>query len=110
MMKREYSTASGSATSSAEHSAQRWRVYLVRCADDTLYAGVTTDVDRRVRQHNGEVSGGARYTANRRPVELAWQQACSSRSLAQMMEAQVKQLSRAEKHNLIRGLLTLDAS
>lgn len=110
MMKREYSTGSGRATSSDERPAQCWWVYLLRCADATLYAGVTTDVERRMRQHNGEASGGARYTASRRPVELVWRQACPSRSVAQTMEAKVKQLSRSQKQDLIRGMLTWSES
>ena len=47
-----------------------WHVYLLRCADDTLYCGVTTDLDRRLAQHNGRLAGGARYTRPRRPVAL----------------------------------------
>ncbi|MGB0189286.1 MAG: GIY-YIG nuclease family protein, partial [Aequoribacter sp.] len=51
-----------------------WIVYILNCADGTLYTGVTTDVERRLRQHNGEIVGGARYTRVRRPVAIVWQQ------------------------------------
>ena len=46
---------------------ETWQVYLVECADHTLYCGVTKDTERRVAQHNGEKRGGARYTRSRRP-------------------------------------------
>ena len=47
-----------------------WQVYLLRCADQSLYAGVTTDLDRRLQQHNGQLAGGARYTQARRSTRL----------------------------------------
>ena len=78
-----------------------WWVYLVRCADHTLYCGVTVNLLRRVRQHNGELAGGARYTRVRRPVELVWQKSASSRSEAQQFEAQTRRLSRQDKQRLI---------
>lgn len=78
-----------------------WVVYILSCADGTLYTGVTTDVDRRVRQHNGELVGGARYTRVRRPVTLAWYQGCDSRGQACQYEAQIKALSRLQKERLI---------
>jgi putative endonuclease len=77
-------------------------VYLLRCGDGTLYAGVARDVGRRLRQHNGELVGGARYTRGRRPVELLWWEACADRAAAQRREAAIRRLSRAEKIRLIR--------
>ena len=74
-----------------------WCVYLLRCADDTLYTGVTTDVQRRLRQHNGELTGGPRYTRGRRPVQLLWSEAALDRTSAQSREAAIKQLSRDAK-------------
>jgi putative endonuclease len=79
-----------------------WQVYLLRCADGSLYAGVTTDLSRRLRQHNGELAGGARYTRGRRPVALVWSESCAARSNAQLREAEIRRLSRAEKLALIR--------
>lgn len=78
-----------------------WWVYLVCCADHTLYCGVTVNLERRLRQHNGELVGGARYTRVRRPVELVWKKSASSRSEAQQLEAQMRRLSRQEKQRLI---------
>jgi putative endonuclease len=78
-----------------------WQVYLLRCADGTLYTGIARDVQRRLRQHNGELAGGARYTRGRRPVELLWVEACDSRSEAQTREAVIRRLPRAGKLALI---------
>ena len=74
-----------------------WWVYMVRCADGTIYTGCTTDLKRRVRQHNGEIRGGAKYTAARRPVTLAGTCEAVNRSVAQSIEMQLKKLPRAEK-------------
>ena len=82
------------------NSDNSWFVYLVRCSDGSFYAGVTTDLERRVRQHNGEIVGGANYTRARRPVALAWYEACENRSVAQQREYSVRRLSRREKQRL----------
>ena len=76
-------------------------VYIVRCADGTLYTGIATDVERRVGEHNGEKPNGARYTSARRPVSLVFRAAFASRSEACKEEFRIKQLSRAEKDLLI---------
>lgn len=79
-----------------------WHVYLLRCHDGTLYCGVTTDLERRLAQHNA--GKGAKYTATRRPVALAWCEPRETRSEAQKREAAIKQLSRGEKLALARAL------
>ena len=82
-------------------SAQ-WYVYMLRCADGTLYTGIATDVKRRVAEHNDEGGRlGARYTRARRPVELVYQEPAANRSEAGKREYQVKQLPREEKQALI---------
>lgn len=78
-----------------------WHVYMLRCADGSLYTGVATDLDRRVKQHNGELVGGARYTRGRRPVELVWSESCTDRAEAQQREAALKALSREDKLRLL---------
>lgn len=80
-----------------------WHVYLLRCADGSLYTGVATDLARRLRQHNGELTGGARYTQGRRPVELVWSETCDSRADAQVREAQIKKLPRRDKLALAKA-------
>ena len=74
-------------------------VYLLRCADGTLYCGWSVDLERRLRQH--EAGTASRYTRSRRPVELVWSVACADRSEAMREEARVKRLKRAEKRALI---------
>jgi putative endonuclease len=79
-----------------------WYVYILKCADGSLYAGVARDLQRRLRQHNGELVGGSRYTRGRRPVELLWSDTEPDRSSAQRREASIKKLSREEKLRLLR--------
>lgn len=74
-----------------------WHVYLLECADGTLYCGVTTDLVRRLAEHNGEARGGARYTQPRRPVRLVASRGCADRSEAQRLEAHVRRFPRAAK-------------
>jgi putative endonuclease len=77
----------------------KWHVYLLRCGDGSLYAGVTTDLTRRVREHGAGT--GAKYTRARLPVRLVWSVGVASRSAAQKREAAVKKLSRREKLALV---------
>ena len=77
-----------------------WFVYLVRCADSSFYTGVTTNLARRLRQHNGEIAGGAGYTRGRRPVCLVWSEACIDRSHAQRREYVVRRIPRSTKLRL----------
>ena len=78
-----------------------WIVYILRCADNTLYTGITTDADRRISEHNKDNKKGARYTRARRPVMLAYQEQCDNRSQASLREHQIKKLARKEKLKLI---------
>ena len=82
-------------------AAKPWQVYIVRCADGTLYTGVAMDVARRVTEHNGSGTRGARYTRSRRPVKLVYQQKAANRAAACKREYRIKQLSRREKLALI---------
>ena len=82
-------------------ATKRWYVYIVRCADGTLYTGVAMDVVRRVAEHNGVRSKGARYTRARRPVKLMYREKAASRSAACKREYRIKQLSRIEKLALV---------
>ena len=78
-----------------------WSVYLLECADGTLYTGIARDLARRLGQHNGERAGGPRYTRGRRPVRLLWSESAASRSEAQRREAAIKNLNRQQKLRLI---------
>jgi len=77
-----------------------WHLYVVKCGDDTLYTGITTDITRRVNEHNAS-SRGAKYTKTRRPVTLVYSKAYPNKSLAMKAEYRFKQLTRVEKLNLI---------
>ncbi|REL28342.1 GIY-YIG nuclease family protein [Thalassotalea euphylliae] len=80
---------------------QAWYVYLLRCADNSLYCGVTTDLSRRVIEHNQSPTRGAKYTRVRRPVELVYSESQASRSLACQREYAIKQLSKQQKEALV---------
>ena len=80
-----------------------YSLYILRCADGTYYTGITTDVSRRLTEHNGRSGKGAKYTSTRRPVELVYEERFSSRSEALKEELRVKQLTRSQKQALISG-------
>lgn len=77
-----------------------WYLYVVNCSDGTLYTGVTTNVDRRVHEHNTS-KRGAKYTKTRRPVNLLWSKEYTSRSEAQSAEYEFKRLFREQKLQII---------
>ena len=79
---------------------ENYFVYILKCADGTLYAGSTTDVERRVVEHN-QSNRGASYTKSRRPVELLYTEPCGDRGDAERREYRIKQLTRAQKLALI---------
>ncbi len=76
-----------------------WVVYILRCADDTLYTGITNDLDRRLAAH--AEGRGARYTRGRLPVELRYLEPAASRSAATRREAEIKRLPRQGKLALV---------
>ena len=79
-----------------------WFVYMVECADGSLYTGIARDVVRRIATHNS--GKGAKYTATRTPVKLVWQEASETRSTDSQREAAIKQLTRSQKLQLINEL------
>lgn len=83
-----------------------WNVYILKCSDTTLYVGVTTDIDRRIHEHNNCNLKGAKYTRSRRPVKLAYSEAHPNRSEACKREAALKKLTRAQKQALIHPWAT----
>ena len=76
-------------------------VYIVRCRDDTLYTGITTELRRRMRQHRGELPGGAKYTHARPAIALEAAWTAEDRSSASKLEHALKGLPRAEKLALL---------
>ncbi len=83
-------------------SEKLWWMYVVSCSDGTLYTGVTTNVSRRIKEHNGS-SRGAKYTRSRRPVKLETALIFANRSEAQKAEYSFKQLSRDAKLSFIES-------
>lgn len=80
---------------------QPWYLYLLLCADDSLYTGVTRDLKRRLHEHN-HTRRGARYTRHRRPVQLVYFEGAPSRSAACRREYAIKQLTPQQKRAMIR--------
>ena len=78
-----------------------WFLYVVQCSDGSLYTGVTTDIERRIREHN-KSRRGAKYTRSRRPVKLVYVKDCRDRREALREEYKFKSLSRKEKLKLIQ--------
>jgi putative endonuclease len=77
-------------------------LYIVKCADKTLYTGITVDLDRRIKEHNSSALG-AKYTRARRPVRLVYSKKFRNRSAASKAESKIKNLTRAEKLELIKN-------
>lgn len=75
-----------------------WVCYLLRCSDDTLYCGITNDLDKRLAAHSaGE---GAKYTRGRAPLQLVYQESCADKSAALRREIEIKRLPREKKFTL----------
>ena len=80
---------------------QIWHLYLVRCADDTIYTGISIDVEARIEKHNS--GRGAKYTQTRLPVRLIYSESQPDRVSAMKREVQVKRWSRKMKEDLVKG-------
>lgn len=80
-----------------------WLVYILRCADGSLYTGITRDLERRVREHNRDNRRGAAYTRGRRPVEAVYSEAGLTRAEAARREYRIRKLSRQDKERLVAG-------
>ncbi len=77
-----------------------WWVYMVRCSDESLYTGITTDLQRRIAEHNGSKKG-AKYTSAKRPVQLVYAEHQPDRSQATKREYAIKKMSRMKKLHLV---------
>ncbi|MCU0614953.1 MAG: GIY-YIG nuclease family protein [Desulfobacterales bacterium] len=77
-----------------------WHLYIIRCSDNSLYTGITTDVPRRIKEHNQKTGGS--YTRSRTPVELVYREPHPTRSSALKREAQIKKWRRGNKMDLIK--------
>jgi len=82
---------------------KNWFVYVLKCSDDTLYTGITTDISKRLKEHN-ESKKGAKYTRSRRPVSVVYTEEKPDRSSASKREYEIKKLKRIKKLKLIEGV------
>mgnify|MGYP000111877847 FL=1 len=82
-------------------SEKIWTIYILECGDKTLYCGITNNIENRLKQHNGEIKGGAKYTRSRQPLELVYQESAISRSEALKREIIIKKMTRKAKTALI---------
>ena len=80
---------------------KQWFVYMVRCADGSLYTGIATDVDRRVGEHNSTSNLAAKYTRARQPVMLVYSETAESRSEASKREYHIKKMTKVAKEKLV---------
>lgn len=83
----------------------RWQTYIIKCNDDSLYTGITIDLEKRLAAHNA--GKGAKYTASRRPVQLVYREGAASRSEASKRENEIKKLNRNDKLSLCAKLDSL---
>ena len=86
-----------------DESKEMHYIYLVRCSDDSLYCGWTTDLKRRIDAHNGHIPGGAKYTRGRRPVTLVYAESFHQKQEAQRREYAIKRMTKPKKLRLIKG-------
>jgi len=78
-----------------------WKVYLLRCSDNSLYTGITRDLNRRLNEHNNNDRLASAYTRARRPVTLVYYEPHSNRSSASKREAEIKKMTKIEKEKLV---------
>lgn len=86
----------------AADNPTEWFVYILRCADDSFYTGITTDLNRRCDQHNAGTA--SRYTRSRLPVSMVYHEIQTTRSLALKRELEIKAMSRKVKEELIKSV------
>jgi putative endonuclease len=80
-----------------------WYVYMIRCRGGSLYTGITTDVARRLEEHEGNRRKGSKYLRGRKPLVLAFQRKLGTRRLALRVESKIKKLKKAQKEEIIRS-------
>jgi putative endonuclease len=86
-------------------SKANWYVYFLRCNDNSLYAGITTDIERRLHQHN-HTKLGAKYTRAKRPVTLVFVEEALNKSTAGKREHQIRKLTKTQKEKLVSTYLS----
>ena len=85
-------------------SQKNWLIYILECGDGSLYCGITNNLEKRLKQHKGEIKGGAKYTRSHWPCKLVYEEKSASRSKALQREVIIKKMSKVEKQTLINSL------
>ena len=80
---------------------KNWLIYKLECGDGSLYCGITNNIEKRLKQHSGEIKGGAKYTRSHWPCKLVYKEKSTSRSEALQREVIIKKMSKVEKRTLI---------
>ena len=80
---------------------KKWLIYILECRDGSLYCGITNNIEKRLKQHKGEIKGGAKYTRSHWPCKLVYKEKSASRSQASQRETIIKKMSKDEKQALI---------
>ena len=80
-----------------------WLIYILKCKDGSLYCGITNNLENRLKQHKGEVKGGAKYTRSHWPCKLVYKEKSANRSEALQRESVIKKMSKDEKQALINS-------
>ena len=78
-----------------------WLIYILECRDGSLYCGITNNLEKRLKQHTGEIKGGAKYTRSHWPCKLVYKEKSASRSKASQRESIIKKMTKDEKQALI---------
>ena len=81
-------------------SEKIWTIYILECGDKTLYCGITNNLEKRMRQHRGEIKGGAKYTRSRQPFSIAYTEEVLTRSEALKREFIIKKMAKSDKAEL----------
>ncbi len=92
-----------------DESKSEWSIYMIKTRMNTLYTGISTDIDRRFKEHSGVSKRGARYLKGKGPLELVWHELVGSKSEALILEYRVKKLNKRQKLDLIDGGLDVNA-
>ena len=85
-------------------SQKNWLTYILECGDGSLYCGITNNLEKRLKQHKGEIKGGYKYTRSHWPCKLVYEEKSASRSEALQREVIIKKMSKVEKQTLINSL------
>ena len=85
----------------SKKNQNNWLIYILECEDGSLYCGITNNLEKRLKQHKGEIKGGAKYTRSHWPCKLVYEEKSASRSEALKRELSIKKMSKVEKQALI---------